>query len=183
MVDDIIVWWLAEERLWVLSNASNNEAVVAALPDCTGVRPDRALLALQGSTVRTLLESVIPDAATVPRFGVAPFEWDGTSGLVAGTGYTGEDGVEMAVSVEAAPGLWEALLVVGAELAGRAARDTLRLEAGLPLHGHELGAGITPLDAGLGWVVGWDKEACRGREVLLSQGERGPQRLLRGLVV
>ena len=63
------------------------------------------------------------------------------------------------------------------------ARDTLRLEAGLPLHGHELGEGITPLDAGLGWVVGWDKEAFRGRSALLAAREAGPTHRLRGLSV
>ena len=76
---------------------------------------------------------------------------------MAGTGYTGEDGVECAVPAEVAPALWSALLGTGIRPAGLGARDTLRLEAALPLHGHELGPGITPLQAGLGWVVGWDK--------------------------
>ena len=73
--------------------------------------------------------------------------------VVAGTGYTGEDGVEVAVPADAAPPLWDAVVGAGVEPAGLGARDTLRLEAGLPLHGHELGPGITPLQAGLGWVV------------------------------
>jgi aminomethyltransferase len=73
-------------------------------------------------------------------------------------------------------------VAAGIEPAGLGARDTLRLEAGLPLHGHELGPGITPLQAGLGWVVGWDKGAFRGREALERERARGVARRLRGLV-
>ncbi|MBT5568846.1 MAG: glycine cleavage system aminomethyltransferase GcvT [Acidimicrobiaceae bacterium] len=183
VVDDIIVWWLAPDHFVVLPNASNSGAVVDALPGCVDIRPERALLALQGPSALTILGSVVPGAATVARFTVAPFQWESTSGLVAGTGYTGEDGVELAVPVEDAADLWRALVSAGAEPAGLGARDTLRLEAGLPLHGHELGSGITPLDAGLGWVVGWEKEAFRGRTALLEQRRSGPGRRLRGLAV
>jgi aminomethyltransferase len=101
--------------------------------------------------------------------------------LAAGTGYTGEDGVECAVPVDAADALWTVLLGAGVLPAGLGARDTLRLEAALPLHGHELGPGITPLQAGLGWVVGWDKEEFRGREALLAEREHGVDRRLVGL--
>jgi aminomethyltransferase len=102
---------------------------------------------------------------------------------VAGTGYTGEDGVEVAVPAQQAPALWDAVLAAGFEPAGLGARDTLRLEAGLPLHGHELGAGITPLQAGLGWVVSWDKGDFRGRDALAAEKERGISRRLRALTV
>ena len=78
--------------------------------------------------------------------------------------------------------LWDALLAAGVTPAGLGARDTLRLEAGLPLHGHELGPGITPLQAGLSWVVGWDKEAFCGRDALLAERAAGVRRTLRGLV-
>jgi aminomethyltransferase len=103
--------------------------------------------------------------------------------VVAGTGYTGEDGVELHVAAADAPDLWDAVCAAGIEPAGLGARDTLRLEAGLPLHGHELGAGITPLQAGLGWVVGWDKPDFRGRAALAAERERGIARRLRGLAV
>ena len=79
--------------------------------------------------------------------------------------------------------LWSAILAAGVVPAGLGARDTLRLEAGLPLHGHELGPGITPLQAGLGWVVRWDKGDFRGRGPLEAEKERGIARRLRGLVV
>ncbi len=124
-----------------------------------------------------------PAAAAVHRFCVESFEWNGAPCLVAGTGYTGEDGVECAVPAEVAPSFWEAVLAEGVVPAGLGARDTLRLEAGLPLHGHELGPGITPLQAGLGWVVGWDKQFSLGK--LPSRRERrlaGRLRRLRGIV-
>jgi aminomethyltransferase len=90
--------------------------------------------------------------------------------------------VELAVPAEAASLVWDALMAAGIVPAGLGARDTLRLEAGLPLHGHELGPGITPLQAGLGWVVAWDKPGgFRGRDALLAERERGVSRRLRGL--
>ena len=82
--------------------------------------------------------------------------------MAAGTGYTGEDGVECAIPADRAEAFWQAVLDAGVIPAGLGARDTLRLEAGLPLHGHELGPGITPLQAGLGWVVAWDKGPLPG---------------------
>ncbi len=183
VVDDIIVWWMSDDDFVVLPNASNNAEVLDALPGCVDVRPDRALLAVQGPTARAVLSGVSAAAAAVGRFTVARVEWNGTTVEVAGTGYTGEDGVELAVPADRATDLWEALVATGAEPAGLGARDTLRLEAGLPLHGHELGPGITPLDAGLGWVVGWDKPDFRGRAALERQRACGPQRRLRGLAV
>jgi glycine cleavage system T protein (aminomethyltransferase) len=115
----------------------------------------------------------------VPRFEVASVgEW-----TVAGTGYTGEDGVEVHVPAAAAPAAWDAIVAAGITPAGLGARDTLRLEAGLPLHGHELGPGITPLQAGLGWVVRWDKGDFRGRDALAVERERGIARRLRGISI
>ena len=103
--------------------------------------------------------------------------------MVGGTGYTGEDGVELFVPVEAAVDVWRALLDAGVVPAGLGARDTLRLEMGYPLHGHELGPGITPLQAGLAWVVGWDKPVFAGRDALLAERERGPARRLAGILL
>jgi aminomethyltransferase len=128
------------------------------------------------------LATVSPEAAAVHRFAVDRFTWEGVTCLVAGTGYTGEDGVECAVPAEAAEGFWAAVLAAGVEPAGLGARDTLRLEAGLPLHGHELGPGITPLQAELGWVVGWAKGEFVGRAALEEEKAAGPARRLRGVV-
>ena len=104
-------------------------------------------------------------------------------GWIAGTGYTGEDGVELHVPGPAASQCWQLLLDAGITPAGLGARDTLRLEAGLPLHGHELGPGITPLQAGLAWVVRFDKGDFRGRAALEAERDRGVARRLRGLSV
>ncbi|HWE66226.1 MAG TPA: glycine cleavage system aminomethyltransferase GcvT [Acidimicrobiales bacterium] len=179
--DDIIVWWVDEERFDVMPNASNTSRVVAAIGG-EDVTSERAIIAVQGPLARTRLAEVSPDAATVHRFAVASFEWEGVTCLVAGTGYTGEEGVECAVPAEHAESFWAAVIATGVTPAGLGARDTLRLEAGLPLHGHELGPGITPLQAGLGWVVGWDKGDFTGRAALEEEKATGPARRLRGLV-
>ncbi len=189
VLDDIIVWWVEAERFDVMPNASNTRRVAEALgadPDCRSddVTSSRAVLAVQGPQARARLGTLCAAAAAVPRFGVATVTWEpGLDVVVAGTGYTGEDGVEIAVPAAAAPSVWRALLGVGIEPAGLGARDTLRLEAGLPLHGHELGPGITPLQAGLAWVVRWDKGDFRGRAALEAERAAGPQRLLHGLLL
>ena len=181
VVDDIIVWWVDEERFDVMPNASNTSSVRGAIGG-DDVTEERAVIAIQGPEARRRLSAVSREAAVVHRFSVERFEWHGCSCLVAGTGYTGEEGVECEVPAEAAPAFWDAVLATGVQPAGLGARDTLRLEAGLPLHGHELGPGITPLQAGLAWVVGWDKEAFTGREALMEERATGPARRLRGVV-
>ena len=180
VVDDIIVWWISDEVFDVMPNASNTARVVEAIggDDTTG---SRAIIAIQGPHARTRLETIAPSASGVPHFHVADFEWEGVPCLVAGTGYTGEEGVECAVPAEIAESFWSAVLGTGMQPAGLGARDTLRLEAALPLHGHELGPGITPLQAGLGWVIGWDKETFRGRDALIAEKEVGPRRRLLGM--
>ncbi len=181
VVDDLIVWWLDDESFDVMPNASNTSAVTGALGG-TDTTEQRAVVALQGPYARSVVvRSVLPEAADLPHFAVASMTWRDTPCVVAGTGYTGEDGVEIAVPSGSAVPLWRALVAAGAVPAGLGARDTLRLEAGLPLHGHELGRGITPLQAGLGWVVGWDKPSFRGREALVAERARGVDRRLVGV--
>ncbi|HEU5085153.1 MAG TPA: glycine cleavage system aminomethyltransferase GcvT [Acidimicrobiales bacterium] len=180
VVDDIIVWWLDDDTFDVMPNASNTDGVRDAVGG-EDVTATRAVIAVQGPEARERLASVAPDAAAVPRFAVQRFEWQGEACTVAGTGYTGEDGVECAVPVSVAVEFWRAVLDAGVAPAGLGARDTLRLEAGLPLHGNELGPGITPLQANLGWVVRWDTE-FRGKAALEAEREAGVRRLLRGLV-
>ena len=194
VVDDIIVWWVAPDEFLVMPNASNTDRITGALAEVAtaagltsvaiaDVTETRAVLAVQGPTARELLATVDPALAAVERFGVATVRWDGVGCVVAGTGYTGEDGVEVHVPAADAPRLWRAIVAAGVTPAGLGARDTLRLEAGLPLHGHELGEGITPLQAGLGWVVRWDKGDFRGRDALAAEREQGVTRRLRGLLV
>jgi aminomethyltransferase len=184
VLDDIIVWWVHQDRFDVMPNASNTERVVAALgPDAADVTHERAVIALQGPAARRLLATIWPAAADIGRFHVLQLGWEGVECVVAGTGYTGEDGLEVAVPTDHAESFWQAVLGAGFQPAGLGARDTLRLEAGLPLHGHELGEGITPLQAGLGWVVAWDKGDFRGRAALAAEREAGISRRLRALVV
>jgi aminomethyltransferase len=182
VVDDIIVWWVDETTFDVMPNASNTDRVRAALPDGRDVTATRAIIAIQGPSARARLVPVAPEAAAVPRFRVRRFDWHGAPCVAAGTGYTGEDGVEIAVPADAAEALWQDLLAAGMAPAGLGARDTLRLEAALPLHGHELGPGITPLQAGLGWVVAWDKlSGFFGKDALVAERQRGVTRRLAGL--
>jgi aminomethyltransferase len=182
VLDDIIVWWVDDDRFDVMPNASNTSGVRDTIGG-TDVTAERAVVAVQGPEARSLLAAVAPEAAAVKRFAVTPFLYEGTACLAAGTGYTGEDGVECALPVAVASGFWDAVVAAGVQPAGLGARDTLRLEAGLPLHGHELGPGITPLQAGLGWVVGWDKGPFRGRAALEAERDAGVARHLRGIVV
>jgi aminomethyltransferase len=181
VLDDIIVWWVAEDRFDVMPNASNTDRVISVLGG-NDVTQQRAVIAVQGPGARGRLATFAPEAAAVAHFGVADFEFKGVQCRVAGTGYTGEDGVECAVPSEVAPAFWRAVIASGVKPAGLGARDTLRLESGLPLHGHELGAGITSLQAGLGWAVSWDKGPFRGREALDRERTAGLKRRLRGLL-
>jgi aminomethyltransferase len=188
VVDDIIVWWTTDDEFLVMPNASNTERLREALlaegaPGCRDITEARAVLAVQGPHARRRLETVSGELASVARFAVRPVRWEGYDCIVAGTGYTGEDGVEVHVPAAGAADLWSAVLQAGVVPAGLGARDTLRLEAGLPLHGHELGPGITPLQARLGWVVRWDKGPFRGRAPLERERDRGVARLLTGLTV
>ena len=181
VVDDIIVWWVGDDRFDVMPNASNTSGVLGALPG-VDVTDTRCVLAVQGPHARERVAVVDPRFAAVRRFHVEEMEYAGVPVRVAGTGYTGEDGIEIAVANEGAASLLRALVAAGVTPAGLGARDTLRLEAALPLYGHELSATSTTLEARLGWVLGWDKESFRGRAAVEAERERGVRRLLTGVV-
>jgi aminomethyltransferase len=184
VLDDIIVWWHPESDRGpvfdVMPNASNTDRVIGALGG-DDVTDTRAVLAVQGPQARQLVAAVWPEAGQVGRFRVAICDWESSPCVVAGTGYTGEPGIEVSVPVEVAASLWNAIVDAGAQPAGLGARDTLRLEAGLPLHGHELGPGITPLQANLGWVVAFDKPEFRGKHALVAERDAGVTRRLTGI--
>lgn len=182
VLDDIIVWWVSELVFDVMPNASNTDRVVAAIGG-TDTTSTRAVIAVQGPQARAIVATFCPDAAAVKRFTVEEVQVCGFACVVAGTGYTGEDGIEIAVPNDGAEVVWNALREAGAVPAGLGARDTLRLEAGLPLHGHELGEGITSLQAGLEWVVAWNKPEFRGKNALASEKERGLTRRLVGISI
>ena len=181
-LDDIIVWWVSDQIFDVMPNASNTDRVVAAIGG-TDTTASRAVIAVQGPQARTIVATFCPDAAAVKRFTVEEVQVCGFACVVAGTGYTGEDGIEIAVPKDGAAAVWNALREAGAIPAGLGARDTLRLEAGLPLHGHELGEGITSLQAGLEWVVAWNKPDFRGKAALTLEKEHGLTRRLVGISI
>jgi aminomethyltransferase len=181
VVDDIIVWWLSQDEFDVMPNASNTSGVTSALPglDVTG---ERCVLAVQGPNARAKVATVDPRFAEVERFRVTRFNYQGSEVRVAGTGYTGEAGLEIAAPNDVADELLRALVAADITPAGLGARDTLRLEAALPLYGHELSLSSTTLEARLGWVLGWDKETFRGRDEVAGEMSRGPGRLLTGVI-
>jgi len=183
VADDIIVWWRPDDpkAFDVMPNASNSSGVRSAIGG-VDTTDQRAIIAVQGPDAKTLVATVCPEAGAVGRFRVAVVDWNGVTCTVAGTGYTGEAGLEIAVPVDAAPQLWRALTDAGVPAAGLGARDTLRLESAFPLHGHELGPGITSLQAGLGWVVAWNKPEFVGRDAALAERDRGIERRLVGIV-
>jgi len=180
VLDDIIVWWIEDDVFDVMPNASNTDRVRGAIGGDETTH-DRAVLAVQGPQAKERLAGVFPDAAAVGRFRVTTAAWEGHDCVIAGTGYTGEPGVEIAVPKAGAADLWSAITAAGVTPAGLGARDTLRLEAALPLHGHELGPGITSLQAGLGWVVAWSKGEFRGRQALEAERDAGVARKLVGI--
>jgi aminomethyltransferase len=186
IIDDLIVYRLAEHEFLIIANASNYPAVAAALTERMGAfdaevsdqSDDWALLAVQGPDTEKLLGSLTSTDLTELRYySIAEGELAGVPVHFARTGYTGEDGFELLVRSELAVELWQALLALeGLIPAGLAARDTLRLEAGMPLYGNELSLDTTPLDVGLARACAFDKEFV-GREALFA----APSKKLIGL--
>ncbi len=189
VIDDMIVYRISDDALFIVPNASNSDAVVATLraaAEGTGVTVDDrrdtvGILAVQGPNSDRVLESAgLPCGHDYMSFVRA--EWQGAPVVVARTGYTGERGYEVIVPADRLVELWDTVVDAGATPAGLGARDTLRTEMGYPLHGHELSADITPLQARAGWAVGWDKPAFHGRDALVAEKAAGPRRVLRGLL-
>jgi aminomethyltransferase len=181
VVDDIIVWWVSDTEFDVMPNASNTSGVTSALPG-VDVTSERCVLAIQGPNARAKAAVVDPRFGDIDRFRVTRFDYRGTEVRVAGTGYTGEAGLEIAVPNAVAEELLRALVSADITPAGLGARDTLRLEAALPLYGHELSLTSTTLEAQLGWVLGWDKETFRGRPRVEEERARGVRRQLTGIL-
>jgi aminomethyltransferase len=197
ILDDLIIYRLGDERFMVVANASNAGAVSDALTErLEGYRvilDDRSLatglVALQGPRSAGVLAPLTDIALDELRYyAIADGNVAGVPALVARTGYTGEDGFEVFVDVAAAGTVWDAIFDAGAGAGvvpvGLGARDTLRLEAGMPLYGNELGRDTTPFEAGLGRVVKLDKPGdFVGRAALEKAHAEGPRKKLVGLVV
>lgn len=202
ILDDLIVYRTGETEFLVVANASNRELVARVLAESASAFSDSdlsvddvsdgiALIAVQGPAAQTILErtsglSIVPGQASladVRYYRATGARFAERDVFVGRTGYTGEDGFELYVDVRDAAALWSAITVAGAPLglvpAGLACRDTLRLEAGMPLYGHELGEDTLPVQAGLGRVVALTKDGdFRGRAAV----EAGPAEGARVLV-
>jgi aminomethyltransferase len=195
VVDDLIVY--REERdLFLVPNAANTDAVVEMLCDAkpdevaiTNVHRHLATIAVQGPRSADVLDAVgLPSGMDYMAFQRA--DWQSPNGqsapvVVCRTGYTGERGYELMPTVDVAGALWDAVMdavtPLGGLPCGLGARDTLRTEMGYPLHGQDLSVAVTPVQARLGWAVGWDKPAFWGRDAITREQEVGAPRLLWGL--
>jgi aminomethyltransferase len=191
IIDDLIAYYRSDEEVFLVPNAANTAAVVerlvAAAPagvSVTDQHREFVVLAVQGPRADAVLDKLgLPSGHDYMSFEVATYA--GAEVTVCRTGYTGERGYELVAPNAAAVPLWTALLAAGAEFGmlpcGLGARDTLRTEMGYPLHGQDIGPDVNPLEGGLGWAVGWKKDAFWGREVLLPVREAGADRKLVGL--
>ncbi|SDF35837.1 glycine cleavage system aminomethyltransferase GcvT [Sporolituus thermophilus] len=195
VVDDLLVYRLGEQEYllvinaanidkdyaWMVQHAANYDVTVKNISDVT------AELALQGPRAEAILQPLTDeDLSTIKYYWLRRHvRVDGIDCLISRTGYTGEDGFEIYCAPEEAGRLWNRLMEVGKPLglvpAGLGARDTLRFEAGLPLYGHELSESITPLEAGLGVFVKFDKQSFIGYEALLAQKNAGVRRKIVGI--
>jgi aminomethyltransferase len=191
VVDDLIAYFVSEDEIFLVPNAANTHAVVAALAErapagltVTDEHRSYAVLAVQGPKSADVV-GALGLSTDMDYMGYVDGEFSSVPVRVCRTGYTGEHGYELLPPWDQAGVVFDALVdavgAAGGELAGLGARDTLRTEMGYPLHGHELSLDLSPLQARCGWAIGWKKDAFWGRDALLAEKEAGPRRLLRGL--
>jgi len=170
VLDDLFSYRLADGSFLTVTNASNHDSDLAHLAEqgarfdaeVLDARDEFAMLAVQGPAARARV-AALADGELPARFHTAELSVAGVPALVCGTGYTGEDGVELLLAPDDAPAVWDTLLDRGVTPCGLAARDTLRLEACFHLHGHDLSEDRNPIEAGLGW-------ACREDTGFLGAG-------------
>jgi aminomethyltransferase len=193
IVDDLMVLRLAEELRLVVNAAGRERDLERLRALCPGLAFELsgdALLALQGPAAEEVLRWLAPGTAQLAFMRAGWFDLDGVRALVTRSGYTGEDGFEIAVPRERAEGLARRLLAhPDVKPVGLGARDTLRLEAALPLHGQDIDAGTSPAESGLGWAIARSRRAggCKaggfpGAERVLREELAGAGRVLEGYV-
>jgi aminomethyltransferase len=197
VIDDLIVYRLGTQRFLVVANASNapvvSEELARRISGWRAILDDRSLatslVAIQGPLAASILAQLTDiDLSALRYYAIAEGHVAAIPALVARTGYTGEDGFEVFADWRRGPEIWEALSALGSSAGviacGLGARDTLRLEAGMPLYGNELDRATTPFDAGLGRVVKLEKPGdFVGRDALERVAREGPTKRLVGLVV
>lgn len=183
-VDDLYVYKRADNDYFLVLNASRAAEDLAWLRahlrdfkvELTDISEATAMLALQGPNTAAIMKA-LGAPALPPRFGFAEMKFFGIQGTVSRTGYTGEDGVEIYLAASGAPALWRAIIDAGAAPAGLGARDTLRLESAYSLYGHELTEDITPIEAGIGFVVARGK-MFPGSDVVYRQLNQGADKCI-----
>ncbi len=193
-VDDLIVYKKGEEDYFIVVNAANRDKDYQWMLDhqfgevtFTDVSDQYAQLALQGPKAMEILRKLAPEENIPKKYYHAVFDTEaaGIPCIISKTGYTGEDGVEIYLDSARAQEMWDALLEAGKEEGlipcGLGARDTLRMEAAMPLYGHEMDEQVTPLEAGLGFAVKMTKEDFIGKKALEEKGEPARKRI--GLTV
>jgi aminomethyltransferase len=192
VVDDLIAYLRSDDDVFLIPNAANTAEVVRMLADAApdGIRVENlhdryGVIAVQGTKSDEVLESLgLPSGHEYMSF--VETQWNGHPVIVCRTGYTGERGYELVPAWEVAGDLWDALMSAVEPHAGLpcglGARDTLRTEMGYALHGHELTPEITPVQARVGWAVGWKKDAFWGKDALVAEKEAGPARVAWGLL-
>ncbi|NCT86408.1 glycine cleavage system aminomethyltransferase GcvT [Stenotrophomonas acidaminiphila] len=197
VIDDLIVYFLADDFFRMVVNASTREKDLAWIRQHAAAfdvevveREDLAIVAVQGPQARALVAGLVAesDRAALDKLGrfaaLDVASVDGVPLFVARTGYTGEDGYEVLLPQAAVVGFWNALLAAGVKPAGLGARDTLRLEAGMNLYGQDMDESVTPYEAALAWTVALDEgRAFIGRDVLEAQKASGNARQMIGLVM
>ena len=191
VVDDLIAYLVSDDEVFLVPNAANTAEVVrrlvAAAPEgveVAGQHQEYGVLAVQGPRSADVLGTLgLPAELDYMAYVDATF--GGFAVRVCRTGYTGEHGYELIPAWDDTPTLWDALVSEAASFggmpAGLGARDTLRTEAGYPLHGQDLSLSISPVQARSTWAVGWKKDEFWGRDALLAERESGPQRVLWGI--
>jgi len=179
VIDDVIIWWIKQDLFHVIPNATNTENVLK-VTNGQDITKERVLLAIQGPLVKELFSKFYPILNNLKKNDVTTSYFQNEEVIISGTGYTGEDGFEIACSKELATKIYQQASELEIIAAGLGARDTLRLEAGLPLYGHELKPEVSPLEANLEWVIGWNKDFI-GKKALLNKVKSGIKEKLIGL--
>jgi aminomethyltransferase len=191
VVDDLIVYRLADDDIFIVPNAANADTVFSEIEGRIGedaqvqnVHDAYGIVAIQGPACGTVLARLgLPNEHEYMT--VVPADFAGHQVFVCRSGYTGERGFEVVAPTDVLIQLWDAAISAAREEGGGpiglGARDTLRTEMGYPLHGQDISPTVTPVEAGLSWAVGWDKPTFPGKTALVREKSSGPRRRLRGL--
>ncbi len=196
IIDDLIITKLAQDKFYIVINAGCKEKDIewmkSQLPSAVAFREleNRALIAVQGKGAEAILHELVKDKDSLAKLGFMrglETRLDsfliGKEIIITRTGYTGEDGFEVSIDGKDAPALWSKFMEMGAKPAGLGSRDSLRLEMGYPLYGHDIDDKTTPIEAGLGWVISKDHTGFIGAHTILAQKKEGVAKKRIGLVI